>query len=278
MIPMLPHLVAVNVLLVASIGASGGELATPRLEGRVTDLARVLSAEQRHRLTEELAADSPPEIALLTVPTLSGESIEAFSLRVFNTWDLGKQGQDKGLLVTFALQEGKVRIELGRGLESVLPREVVDSVVHTDMTPAFRNGDYAGGLEKGIRHLVREVTRLPGSLDCDVDVRIHQVERQATMTAEIAKELGMGQDTAGRLGLTRLQATAVGAKPRPGTRDAGCSELVGGEGSLVLTYELSDPRAKKLIPGEVIRLYYWALPGMPLYGVPTTARWAFPPN
>src|ERR1700709_16959 len=106
------------LVLLASLGVAFGEPVTPRLEGRVTDLATVFSGEQRQRLAGVVASPeekTSQQIAVLTIPTLSGESIEAFSLRVARAWALGQKGEDNGILVTVALQEHAVRIELGKG-------------------------------------------------------------------------------------------------------------------------------------------------------------------
>jgi uncharacterized protein len=135
------------------------QTAVPRLKDRVTDLAQVFSTEQRTRLIKELAdfeRETSHQMAVLTVPTLSGERIEDFSLRVANDWGLGQSGKDNGILVTLALKERQVRIELGKGLESDIPQETLDRIIRDDMVPAFRQGDYADGLEKGVRRL-REV-------------------------------------------------------------------------------------------------------------------------
>lgn len=120
--------------------------------------------------------------------------------------------------------------------------------------------------------------RPAGSLDCDVDVRVNQVEKKTKVTAELAKELGLGKDAVGRLGLAALDATAVSAKAGPGKKDTGCADLVGHQGRLVLHYELSDPRAGKLVAGSVIRLHFTALAGFAPYGVPGTEIWTLPPK
>ena len=92
-------------------------------------------------------------MAVLTVPTLSGEKIEDFSLRVANDWGLGQKDKNNGILVTLALEERQVRIEIGKGLESDMPQEILDRIIQEEMIPSFRRGDYAGGLEKGVERL-----------------------------------------------------------------------------------------------------------------------------
>jgi uncharacterized protein len=175
-----PAILAVALLILL---ACTPQAATPRLKDRVTDLAQVFSTEQRTRLIKELAdfeRETSHQMAVLTVPTLSGERIEDFSLRVANDWGLGQKGKDNGILVTLALKERQVRIELGKGLESDIPQETLDRIIRDDMVPAFQQGDYASGLEKGVRRLQEVAPRSTVALDCDVDTEI-AVTASATM-------------------------------------------------------------------------------------------------
>lgn len=129
----------------------------PPLEGRVTDLADVLSPAERDRLERMLAGyeeETSHQIAVLLVSTLAGEDIDAFSLRVANTWGLGQKGIDNGVLVTLAMKERAVRIELGFGMEKYISNETAKSIIDGVMLPAFRKGDYAGGLEAGLEQLM----------------------------------------------------------------------------------------------------------------------------
>ena len=134
----------------------------PKLQDRVTDLATVFSKESRRSLIEMLARyedKTTHQIVVLTIPSLRGESIEFFSLRVTNAWGIGHRGLDNGILVTLALSDRKVRIEVGRGLEHVIPNELAAKIIKTDMVPAFRNGHYAVGIEKGVLSLMKAARR-----------------------------------------------------------------------------------------------------------------------
>ncbi|MFY9822232.1 MAG: hypothetical protein WAM82_12695 [Thermoanaerobaculia bacterium] len=113
-------------------------------------------------------------------------------------------------------------------------------------------------------------------LDCDVDIRVNRIEKKATVTEGLAKQLGLGKEAVGRLGLVKLDGTAVEAKAIPGGDAEGCAALVGHDGSLVVQYELSDPRVETLIPEKVVRLRFTAREGFPLYGVPGSEMWSFP--
>jgi uncharacterized protein len=150
---------AVALFLCSFLVIAAGSQWTPRLQGRVTDVANVLAVADRDRLTKMLARyekETSHQLAVLIIPTLSGESIESFSLRVANAWSLGQKGLDNGILVTLAMKERSVRIELGLGMEKYITNTTAQSIVSNSMVPAFRKGDYAGGLQAGLEQLMKE--------------------------------------------------------------------------------------------------------------------------
>lgn len=134
----------------------------PILQGRVTDLPNVLSVQDRERLSKMLAVyehETQHQLAVLIVPTLSGESIDSYSLRVAKAWKLGQKGVNNGILVTLAIADRKIRIELGLGMELYISNATAASIANRAMIPAFRRGDYAGGLEAGLTELMKEGRR-----------------------------------------------------------------------------------------------------------------------
>lgn len=267
------------LLLLTLSAASTADKPVPELQDRVTDLAKVFSAEQRTRLIEDLATyelDTSNQLAVLTVPKLSGEPLEEFSLRVAKAWALGQKGKDNGILVTLALEERQVRIELGKGLESEIPQATLNGIIQDVMIPDFKQGDYAGGLEKGVQRLKEVAPRPTTALHCDVDVRVVRVVKNAKVDAEIAEALSFDKEAIGRFGVTHVEGAVVSSKPTPGKKDNGCAEMVDKTGDLVVRYELSDTRAETLIAGKVVHLRFFAMPGFPLYGVPGAEVWMFP--
>jgi uncharacterized protein len=153
---------AVLLFLFASFGSAADYPWTPRLEGPVTDVENVLPDAERDRLGDRLARyerETSHQIAVLLIPTLSGERIESFSLRVASSWKLGREGLDNGILVTLAMKERAVRIEVGLGMERFISNATALSIINTSMVPAFRKGDYAGGLEAGLDELMRKGRR-----------------------------------------------------------------------------------------------------------------------
>jgi uncharacterized protein len=147
------------VLLLGSPFANAGEV--PQLVGRVSDYANVLSVEERADLEKTLRAyetETTHQIAVLTVQSLRGESIEDLSSRVANAWGLGQKGLDNGVLVTLAPAERAVRIELGTGMSKYVSDDEAKRIIDETMIPAFRTGDIKGGLRRGVVQL-REVCR-----------------------------------------------------------------------------------------------------------------------
>ncbi len=129
----------------------------PFLTGRVTDNADILSASMRKSLTERLKAHEDRtgnQIAVLTVPSLEGESIEGYAEAVFKEWKLGQKGKDNGILIIVAPQDRRMRIEVGYGLEGMLPDSLAGSIIRNAMTPRFKTGDYDGGVDAGVSAVI----------------------------------------------------------------------------------------------------------------------------
>lgn len=134
-----------------------GEAGSPKPAGWVTDLGELLSADEERQLAGLLQAyrdETGHELALLTVTGLHGEAIESFSLRLARSWGLGRAGFDDGLLIVIAPVEHRVRIEVGEGLKDAVPDSLAAEVIERDFVPAFRRGDWAGGLDAGLRALM----------------------------------------------------------------------------------------------------------------------------
>lgn len=126
------------------------EVAVPPLTARVTDQADLLSPAQEQALESKLATferETSHQIALLTVPTLEGEPIESYALRAAERWQLGQKGLDNGMLLVVASQDRQARVEVGYGLEGVVPDAVAKRVLEDVLFPRLRTGDFAGGLD-----------------------------------------------------------------------------------------------------------------------------------
>ena len=147
----------VALLFVALIVPAISALAAVQLEGRVNDQAAILSAAtvaQLDSLLAELERSDSTQIAVLTVPSLGGESLEDFSLKVVEEWKLGQQGKDNGALLLIAMEERKIRIEVGYGLEGKLTDLASGRIIRNIITPQFRKGNFNQGVIDGVNGMV----------------------------------------------------------------------------------------------------------------------------
>ena len=117
----------------------------------VTDLAGVLSPEQKQALENKLVAiddASSNQIAVVILPTLEGNPIEEYATKLFRTWGIGNKKSRNGVLLLIAIQDKKIRIETGYGLEGALPDITCNSIIDNDIKPAFRQQAYYEGIDK----------------------------------------------------------------------------------------------------------------------------------
>ena len=129
----------------------------PPLTAHVNDVAGLLKPDQAQALEAKLASfedDKGGQVAVLIVPTTGDETIEQYSIRVVDAWKLGRKGVDDGVLVLVAKDDRKVRIEVGRGYEGVLPDVIANRIIDGFITPKFLAGDYAGGLNDGVDRII----------------------------------------------------------------------------------------------------------------------------
>jgi uncharacterized protein len=126
-------------------------------QGRVTDSANILAQAARAALTIRLAAfeeRTQHQVAIATVPTLNGEDIGIYTRDLANRWGVGRKGHDDGVLILVAPNDRQVRIAVGYGLEKALPETLCRQIIQDHMLPAFADGDFAGGLDKGLTALI----------------------------------------------------------------------------------------------------------------------------
>ena len=132
----------------------------PSLETRVTDLAGILSPEQKASLEEKLQAferTDSTQIAVLIIPSLQGESLEGYSIRVAEAWKIGHKGQDNGAILLISIEDRAVRIEVGYGLESNLTDARTGQIIRNDFIPRFKRGDYYGGIDAAATAMIESV-------------------------------------------------------------------------------------------------------------------------
>lgn len=156
-----PILLLLFMFLFSCLPGLAGHLSAleiPYLTGRVTDNAQLLSEEARRNLSEQLKAHEEKtgnQVVVLTVPSLEGEGIEGFAVRVFEDWKLGIKGKDNGVLIIVAPQDRRMRIEVGYGLEGVLTDLTAGRIIQQIMAPSFKAGDFDGGITAGALAVVK---------------------------------------------------------------------------------------------------------------------------
>jgi uncharacterized protein len=128
----------------------------PALSGRIVDEARILSTQDRvelEALLKELEGKSSDQIVIYTAKSLQGYEIEDFGYQLGRFWKIGQAGINNGILLIVAPNEKKVRIEVGRGLEGQMTDLLSGVIVRNAILPAFRRGDFPGGIKAGTRDI-----------------------------------------------------------------------------------------------------------------------------
>ncbi|MEX0731767.1 MAG: TPM domain-containing protein [Aquisalimonadaceae bacterium] len=151
------HLWAIPALLLCMVAAHA-QPNFPSLTGRVVDQAGVLDAQIERRLSQALEAHentTTEQVVVVTLDDLQGYPIEDYGYQLGRQWGIGQAGSDNGALLIVALEERRVRIEVGYGLEGRLTDAQSAIIINQVITPAFRQGDYAQGIVNGVDAILR---------------------------------------------------------------------------------------------------------------------------
>ncbi len=156
------HLFVSAFLFVLTLAAA---ISFPQLTGRVVDEAGLLSPEREQALSAKLEAlenNTTDQVVVVTLASLNGYDIADYGYRLGRHWGIGQKGKDNGVLLIVAPNERKVRIEVGYGLEGVLTDAKSSRIIQNRILPAFKRGDFSGGIEAGVDAIV-SVLRYPGA-------------------------------------------------------------------------------------------------------------------
>lgn len=132
-------------------------LEVPQLKGRVNDYAGILApatARQLEEILRQFEAAESTQLILLTVPSLEGDSLEDFSLRVAEAWKPGQTKLDNGALLLIAKNDRRLRIEVGYGLEGKLTDLVTGRIIRDVITPRFKEGNFDQGVLDGMSAMI----------------------------------------------------------------------------------------------------------------------------
>lgn len=126
--------------------------------GRVTDYTDTLSANEISTLNKKLAdfeEQTTNQIAVLIIPSLEGDNLEDYSIRLADKWKIGQKGKDNGVILLIVKNDRKIRIEVGYGLEAVLPDGLAGSIIRDEIAPLFRKNRFFAGINRGIDAIMK---------------------------------------------------------------------------------------------------------------------------
>lgn len=152
--PLSICLLCLGVVVSLPLNGAGGDDLIARLKptGKITDLADLLSKgkeDQLRQILDHLDRETTVEIAVVTLPSMEGGQIDDFTNRLFEKWGVGKAGENNGAMLLVAVQERKMRIEVGYGLEAVIPDGLAGSIRDQYILPHFKRNQMEAGIEAG---------------------------------------------------------------------------------------------------------------------------------
>ena len=141
--------VASSFILNVSLLSSQAQVKYPQYSGYVNDYAGILTTQEEAKLNGllgELDRKTTAQVAVLTIETTSGISIEEYAVELFQKWGIGQKGKDNGLLLLVSVKDRKVRIEVGYGLEGAVTDAISSQVIRNIIIPHFKQSDYGQGV------------------------------------------------------------------------------------------------------------------------------------
>lgn len=160
----------------------------PAFQGYVTDQTLLLSADERAVLesaSQALEAKSGAQVATVIVNTLGNEPIESAAVKIFETWKIGQKGKDNGVLFLIAIQDQKMRVEVGYGLEGILNDGKVGALLDQKVIPYFREKRFSDGILSGHLSIIHSI---------DPELKVSPVSTRASGSVAAggqAKEMGI---------------------------------------------------------------------------------------
>jgi uncharacterized protein len=152
-------------MLFAVVLTASAQVQVPTNDGTpVQDKAHILTADQNTQLDGKLRAyqtKTGRAVVVLIVPTLDGASVEEFANVTFHQWGIGQKGKDNGVLFLWSTGDRKVRIEVGYGLEGILPDGRAGLIIQESILPAFKAGQWYTGVSTGVNDILTQLDREP---------------------------------------------------------------------------------------------------------------------
>jgi uncharacterized protein len=152
------------LLLLLAIAAPASAQDFPKLTGRVVDAADLLTNDQEAALTQKLQAlenSTHRQLVVATVPDLQGYPIEDYGYKLGRAWGIGQKQANNGVILLISKNDKKIRIEVGYGLEPILTDAYSGEIIRDQITPAFKQGDFAGGINAGVDAIAQQLQAPP---------------------------------------------------------------------------------------------------------------------
>ena len=153
-------LVSLGLLVSLCISVAIADMSFPVLTGRVVDNANFLSPVVEQELTAKLAAheaETSNQVVVFTTPSLSGYSIADYGYQLGRAWGIGQADKNNGVILIISKTDKKMRIEVGYGLEGVLPDGVASDIIRHKITPAFKQGNFELGIKVGVDSILQSI-------------------------------------------------------------------------------------------------------------------------
>lgn len=144
--------------------AHAADFSTLQPQGYVSDFAQVINAGHKaelERYFSRVEAQTGAQVAIVTIPSLDGEPIEDVANTLFRRWGIGKKGKDEGLLMLFAVRDRKMRLEVGYGLEPIIPDGAAGDILRA-MRPLLRQGEYGPAMLEAAHQLGSRIAQGKG--------------------------------------------------------------------------------------------------------------------
>lgn len=149
---------AVALVLWSFAGTAQNIPQRPNPPKLVNDFAGVLSPGEEQQLEQQLVAyddSTSNQIAIVTVKTLDGYPIEEYALKILRNWGVGNKNTNNGIVILAAIDDRKVRIEVGYGLEGAIPDITASHIIREDIAPNFRSQDYYQGFSRAAASVIK---------------------------------------------------------------------------------------------------------------------------
>ncbi len=154
------HYIWLISVLIFFLTAQAYGLEVPELKTRVNDYADILSSATENQLEavlKDLEHTDSTQIAVLTIPSLEGENLEEYAIRVAETWKIGQERLDNGAILIVSKNDRKLRIEVGYGLEGTLTDLMAGRIIQQIIVPRFKTGNFDQGVTDGVQAMIQVV-------------------------------------------------------------------------------------------------------------------------